>query len=95
MNKLVFTTHAKERALERMLSRKAPFECHELEDIEQLVRANMILHPFKKNKWILPDFGLELVTKNNIVVTVKEPPKAFYDYEHYNMKKMRKRDDTC
>ena len=89
MIKLVFTTHAKERGLERMLEREGPYLHHELEDIEQLIRANMVKHPFD-DKWILPDFDLELVTKNYIVVTVRPPKKAFFDYDHPNMKKMRR-----
>ena len=81
---LVFTRHAKERALERMLGMKPPHENAMANAVEELILINLTWHPIKE-VWRMESYRLELVIKEAhgayLVVTVKPIAKNFYQYD--------------
>jgi len=64
-----FTAHALERALERMLELEKPYSVKQYNNVKELVLKNIEWNSFDC-KWVLPDYGLELVIESDNVVTI-------------------------
>ena len=64
-----FTAHALERALERMLQIEKPYSVKQYNNVKELVLKNMEWNSFNC-KWVLLDYGLELVIEDDKVVTI-------------------------
>ena len=87
-----FSLHSLERGLERMLGIEPPYHQKQYTNIKILIVKNMQWHELQC-RWVLYDFGLELVVKNNKVVSIVPCYKAVSGIKPVSeyMKKFSKR----
>lgn len=67
--KLIFTTHALERGLERLFHYKKPYSKEQLKMIKEYLSKAMRFNELR-GVWTIPDFNVDVVVVENKVVTV-------------------------
>ena len=78
---LTCSTHAMERACERVFGLSAPFSNDEMKRGCKALKFYAKWHPLK-NKWVIEEFDLELiVNEDNKIITVRPPTKSQYNYD--------------
>jgi len=68
-DKIGFTTHSLERALERLFKYEAPYSEEDLLKVKDFIIKTMTWHSIREC-WVLDDFKAELVVKGDSVVTL-------------------------
>ena len=68
-DRFTFTAHALERGLERMLEIHKPHTQKQFDNIKLLILKSMQWNDLDC-KWVLPDYGLELVMRDDKCVTL-------------------------
>lgn len=76
---LGYSTHALERGLERIMGLEPPYSSKQRTTIREFLDKSIVWNPFN-NKWVLEDYGAELVIKDGSVVTLII--KEVYEHEH-------------
>ena len=88
-----FSQHSLLRGLERMLNKNKPYKPSDYVGIEKLIRISAVWNPLDE-EYLLEDYDLVLVVKNNVVITVKPKfhPRQYgmvteYDKENHKKNK--------